>query len=177
MTPRTFFTILLKILGIYLVLDTAIVIPSFIFSAISTFCYPGNDTALTIGITALVLALTAGTFYFILRYCVLKPEWIIDKLKLDQGFTEEKFELNVHRSTVLTIAVVVTGSLILVEAIPLLCRDIFDYIAFMKTAGRAGGQSYHWSGFAIEFVKILIGYLMITNSRAVVNFIERQRKA
>ena len=44
-----------------------------------------------------------------LRLCLFRPDIIIDKLALDKGFTEERFEINIHRSTVLTLAVILTA--------------------------------------------------------------------
>ena len=61
MTPRTFFTILLKILGIYLVMDSIAVIPEFISSI----------AMLTIGVNRDRLAeFTTGALSCVLIFCV-----------------------------------------------------------------------------------------------------------
>ena len=45
-----------------------------------------------------------------LRLCLFRPDIIIDKLALDKGFTEERFEINIHRFTFLTLAIILTGA-------------------------------------------------------------------
>ena len=174
MTPRSFFTILIKILGIYLVLDAFTVIPQFI-STLSTFGLSGDDSGLTIALTLAMLLLTLGIYYLVLRFCVYKTDWIIDKLSLDKHFTEEKFELNIHRSTVLSIATIVIGALIFVDALPTFCKSVYGYIGQKQTTGRFGeNPQVGWVIF--YFIKIFIGYFMVTSQRLIVNFIERQRK-
>ncbi len=127
MTPRSFFTILIKILGIYLILDSITVIPQFISSLFSIGL--GFDKSIeTIALYSFLLILTVGIYYIILKYCVFKTDRIIDQLKLDKGFVEETFELNIHRSTVLSIAVIVIGGLIFVDSLPTFCKEVFDFI-------------------------------------------------
>ena len=86
MTIRTFWTILIKILGICLVLDSVTVIPQFI----STLFYTDpNDTGQGFVLSISLLVLTIGVYLFILRLFVFKTAWLIDKLHLDKGFDEE----------------------------------------------------------------------------------------
>jgi cell division protein FtsW (lipid II flippase) len=173
MTPRSLFLIFIKILGIYMVIASMTVVPQSI-SAISMF-FSGADNsndADYIIVSGLML-LTVGLYFLILYFCVFRTDLIIDKLRLDKNFTEEKFELNIHRSTVLTIVLTVVGILVLIEAIPNLCRNIFSFVQqksvmFIKDPD---------SGWIIFYaVKALLGYILLTNSRMTVNFIERKRK-
>ncbi len=128
MTPRTFFVLLIKIMGIYMVLASLSVVPQ-LFSTLFTFFFSGgqNDTLITEVIITMIV-FVFGLFYIIIRYCLFKTDWIIEKLSLDKHFTEEKFDINIHRSTVLTIAVVVIGGLMFVDALPSFCRQVYSYI-------------------------------------------------
>ncbi len=174
MTPRSFFTILIKILGIYLILDSITVIPQFISSLFSIGL--GFDKSIeTIALYSFLLILTVGIYYIILKYCVFKTDRIIDKLKLDKGFVEETFELNIHRSTVLSIAVIVIGGLIFVDSLPTFCKEVFDFIG-QKQQSIPFGQNPASGWMIFYLVKILIGYYMVNNHRQIVNFIEKQRK-
>ncbi len=172
MTPRSFFSVFIKILGIYLILSSITVIPQFISTFFLVTSNAGENLVNVI-LTILLLLLTLFVFFLILRYCIFRTDIIIDKLRLDQGFPEEKFELNMHRSTILSIAIIVIGGIMFIDALPGLCQQIFTYtqqrnIRFLE---------YPNTGWIIfYFIKTLAGYLLMTNSRQVVNLIERQRK-
>jgi hypothetical protein len=96
-------------------------------------------------------------------------------LQLTKGFDKEMFELNIHRSTVLSVAVIVIGAIILVDALPNLCKEVYSYIGqqnYMKDFGQnpvAGWMIFY-------FVKALLGFFMLTGNRHIVNFIELKRR-
>jgi hypothetical protein len=169
MTIRTFWTLLLKILGIWLVVSGFTVIPQFI----SAFTYFGrsyeNNLVGVIYISVLML-LTVGLYLGVMKLFVFNSNWIVDKLKLDKGFHEEKIDLNVTQNTVLTIAIIVLGGVILVDALPLLCKQIFTFIQ-QKTVFREEPQSIWILFFSI---KALVGYLLMTNSKFVIDFINKK---
>ena len=175
MTPKTFFTFLIKIMGIYMVLASISVVPQ-LFSTLLMFRDPsGQNDTLAIVMTIAMMFFVFGLFYITLRYCLFKTDWIIDKLSLDKHFTEEKFDINIHRSTVLTIAVVVIGGLMFVDALPSFCRQVYSYIGQKQSFVRFGeNPTTGWMIF--EGIKVFISYWLMTNSRLAVNFIERQRK-
>jgi hypothetical protein len=100
---------------------------------------------------------------------VFNSDWLIDKLKLDKGFQEEKIDINITLKTVLTIATIVLGGLILVDALPMLCKQI---IAFMQQQSMLR-EAPQFSWIIFYFVKALIGYLLMTNSKVVNGFIAK----
>ena len=167
MTPRTFFTIFIKIIGLYLIIGLA----TLVFQFLSTlFWLLGMGTENIIGTVIFGLLLPLGIYVFIIRLCLFKTNYIIDKLALDKHFTEEKFEINIHRSTVLSIAAIVIGGLIFIEALPSLCSQIYDYFKQDKTS-----EDTNVSWMIFDFVKVFIGYFLISSNRFIVNFIERKR--
>jgi amino acid permease len=170
MTIRTFWTIVLKILGIYLVLDSFKVIPQFI-STLSTFSSDPDQTRMVFIWTFVYLLSTVGLYVFILWLFVFKTAWLIDKLHLERGFAEERIEFNIPRSTVLSIAIILIGGLMFVDSLPQLCRQIFSY--FQQKNMFVQNLSSGWIIF--QFVKTIIGYLLMTNSRFIVNFIDRKK--
>jgi hypothetical protein len=174
MTPRSFFIILIKMMGIYMVLESITVIPG-LFTSIYMFRNPaGENDTLGIILTFSMLLLVTALFFVTLRYCLFKTDWLIDKLSLDKHFKEEKFDLNIHRSTVLRISVIVIAGLMFVESLPSLCRQVYLYIQQQSFESFGDHPSRGWLIF--ETAKVFIAYFLITNSRLVVNFIERQRK-
>ncbi len=167
MTIRTFWTIFLKILGIWLVLDSVTVIPQFI----STLFYPDPyDTGLGLPLSIAVLLLTIGVYLFILRLFVFKTAWLIDKLHLEKGFDEEKIDLNVQLTTVLTVTTIVIGGLMFVDSFPELCKEIFVFLQQKNVFRENPG-----SGLIIFLlVKTILSYILMTNSKQVVAFINKQ---
>jgi len=177
MTPRSFWSILIKILGIYIILESIISVPLFIINAYSFYkqsYWPGNNSNAALVEIALFIIIII-VYGFIVWYCLFKTDWIIDKLKLDQAFEDTRFEFNIHRSTILKIAIMVIGGLLLIDSFPMLCRNIFSYyqsdnrfITFKQNPS---------SGYVIMyFFKTMIGYFMLTCSRMIVNYIELKRK-
>lgn len=169
MTIRTFWAIFIKILGIWLVLDSITVIPQFL-SALPFFGTNNDDNIFGVGIVLALLLLTIGIYVFILRLFVFKTAWLIDKLHLDKGFEEDKLNFNVQLSTILTVATIVIGGLMFIDGLPQLCRQIFVFFQ-QKNIFRESPTST-WIIF--HFAKTIIGYLLMTNSKSVVTFIERQ---
>jgi hypothetical protein len=102
---------------------------------------------------------------------VFKTAWLIDKLHLEKGFSEERIEFNIPHSTVLSIAIILIGGLMFVDSLPQLCRQIFSY--FQQKDMFMQNISSGWIIF--QFVKTIIGYLLMTNSRFIVNFIDRKK--
>jgi hypothetical protein len=116
-----------------------------------------------------------GIYFIVLRYCTFRTEFLIDKPQLDKGFKEEKFELKIHRSTVLRIAIIVIGTVIIIDALPLFCKQAFSYSQL--SGPDRGFKENPASGWIVFYmVKIFIGFFLMTSSRLVVNFIERKRK-
>lgn len=168
MTIRTFWTIFIKILGLWLVLDSPAIVVQ-IFTAVITpaLAYPETGSYITIAVCLFTLLVYA----FILWLFVFKTAWLIDKLHLDKGFAEDNLALNIHHTTVLSIAIIVIGGLMLVDSLPQFCREIFNFYQ-TKTIFREDPET---SWLILHFFKIAIGYLLLTNSKLIAAFIEKQR--
>ncbi len=168
MTIRTFWTIFIKILGIWLILSFITAIPQFL----SMLSYidpnemgPGYPSAIAL------LLLIIGLYIFILRLFIFKTAWLINILHLDKGFIEEKIALNIKYSTILSIATIVIGGLIFVDGLPEFCKATFNFFQQKRVFGE--NPNSEWIIF--YSVKTVIGYLLITNSQSVVKFIDRQK--
>lgn len=145
------------------------VIPQFI-SAFAFFGENSQDNFFTAIYIIALLLLTFGLYFVVLKLLVFNSNWLIDKLKLDKGFQDEKLDLNITLKTVLAIATIVIGGLILVDALPMLCKEVFTFIQ-QKSVFREDPQ-FSWIIF--YFIKALIGYLLMTNSKVVINYIDKK---
>ena len=134
--------------------------------------------ATTIGILLAMLGMTTVVFliYFLILYlCVFRTDWVIDKLKLDKGFPEERFELNMHRSSIYAISIIVIGGLLLIKSFPPFIRQLILYFQ-QSSLPRDYTSDPTWSNIFLNFLQILIGIYFITSNRTIVAFIEKQRR-
>ena len=171
MTIKTFWTIVIKILGIWLGLGFLTVIPQFI-SALTYFGANRNDNLFAIVYVIVLFLFTIVIYAFILRLFVFKTEWLIDKLHLNKGFVEEKIEMNIQHSTILTIAIIVIGGIVFIEGLPQLFKQIFMFIQQDNRFSESPNSG--WIVFYIA--KTILGYLLMTNSQFVVKSIDMQNQ-
>ncbi len=84
--------------------------------------------------------------------------------------------VNMHRSTVYTIAIIATGLFILVFA-PDLIKHLYNWYNFIdSTRGLFNDRSYDFSGLLIAVTEVIIGLLFLGNQRSLVNYIEVRRR-
>jgi hypothetical protein len=170
MTPRSLFNIILKILGIFFIKDILYTIPQ-IFIYIPNIRSSDSLTDVIWALISIILVLIVEIIFC--YYLIFKTEWVIGILKLDRGFDQETIPLNIHRSTILSISIIVIGGLLVADEIPNFFRQLFTYIQ----AKRENPQFNHKIEYSLlAGFKILVGVLLIAEQRLLVNLIERQRK-
>ena len=171
MTPRSLFNIILKILGVFFIKDILVSL-SQLLGFLMQFGKPEAVPELLWTVLTITLVLVVDVFFCYLL--IFKTEWFIKVLKLDRGFDQETIPINMHRSTILSISIIVIGGYLVINEIPNFCRQLFVYIQEKRmTLGQTNPKIDYTivSGF-----KILMGVLLIAEQRPLVNLIERQRK-
>ena len=170
MTIKSFWTIILKIAGLWFVfvgLTTLAPLISLLFFTSQNGHSPGIEKILEFfGIVTVI----AGIFILLIWLLLFKPGWVIGKLRLDRGFAEERLELIMDRSAMLTIATIVVGGVVFLDSLPLLIKQTLSF--FQKGNPIKDSQETIWIIYYL--VKTIFGYLLLTNSRFVVNFIDGQ---
>jgi hypothetical protein len=172
MTPRSLFTIVLKIIGILFIKDILDAIPQFILSIVEFLQF---DSSMQNIWAPIFIILSCAVYVCAAYYFIFKTNDVINKLNLDKDFSEENFPLNIHRSTVLSIVIIIIGGLLIADNIPLLCRSIYLYFQ-TKSIGDAFTKSPDFSYIIIYALKILVGLILTGNHQLFVNYIERKRK-
>lgn len=175
MSPKSFWTILIKSLGIYILLQALVEIPSFI-NMTQTIYFDGFQPYTKTNYFAWAyLLLLLGIFWLIIWGCLFKTDWIIDKLKLNSGIIEEKLGFSMHRSDILKIVIMLIGGLTLVDALPGACQELFLCIQRVKEYG--GFKKDPTSTYLLfNLIKIGFSIFMLTSSRLIVNYIEKKRR-
>lgn len=168
MEIKTFWRIVIKGIGLWLLLNSIYVIPQFA----STFFFASEG--LNWNKLVPVWGVTFGTlivYLLITVFFLFKTEWIVNILKLDQNFTQDKIDINISYDTVLSIVVILIGALVFVESIPKLCSTIYEFLNQKELFKDYLGSS--WMIF--YFLKTLFGYLIMANSKAIVKFIDKKK--
>ena len=171
MTPRSLFNIILKVIGIFFIKNLLIELAN-ILPALVQFTSHEPDYG-SFNLMSLVIVLLECLVYLFITYLLLfKANWIINKLKLDQGFHQHEFNLNIHRSTILRIAIIVVGSLIIVDSLPLLVQQLIYYIRMKKENVPNIKIDY----VVLHTAKLLIGIFLVAYQRTLVNLIEYKQR-
>lgn len=171
MTIWNLFIIILKILGIFFIKDILETLPQLI-----SVVYLLMDTSTFVqGMWTLIMTIITLVAYGIVSYyLIFKFDLIIDKFRLDKGFSQDLIPLNIHRSSVLSISIIIVGGLIIVDEIPNFCHQLFAYYQEKRMTYGATNPSITYT---IQWgIKILVGLLLVGNQRQIVNFIERKRR-
>jgi hypothetical protein len=173
MTPKSFFCILLRVIGIFLVLKILMLLPQQVFTVpfylISIENSGGNEIFIGILITILYLLV----LYLVTYYCILYPTKIIEKIRLAKDFEEEKFDINISHTTILRIAVIVIGGIVLKDAIPYFIENLVLLWQYKVVTWQTFPQL---SYLVFSIISLIIGYLLIANSKAIVDFFEKRSK-
>ena len=178
MNPRKLFNVIVKIFGLFFLREIIITIPQ-VFSSVSRY-FVSTDIGPIIA--TLVVSLLILAFYtFLVIQLLFNTNKFIDILKLDQGFdeeelssdTKEEFLTGSSSTTILTIALIVIGGVILTDEIPNFCRHFYLYF-------NQKGVSYNptkpdFSNMVFSAAKIIIGLLLLGERKRIVDFIENKK--
>ena len=171
MSPKSLWTIILKIFGIYLVLQIYYPLTQLISFIYMVFNHQVDDNLQAISFVFFSISI----YLFLIIAFLFRTDWLIGALKLDKSIKEEKLEINIHRSTVLKIVIMLAGIIMFADSLPLFLKELYSY--YQQINDTVHFKNYPRASIIItELVKVLISFFMMTSSRLIVNFIERKRK-
>jgi hypothetical protein len=85
--------------------------------------------------------------------------------------------INMHRSAVYTIAIIVTGLIILAFAVPAFVKHFYQWYEYVGSRDRMFGRyTYDYTGMVTSIAEVIVGLLFLGNQRTLVNFIESRRR-
>lgn len=169
MEIKTFWKIIIKGIGLWLLINALYIIPQ-LTSSLSFI-----DNELNWNHLFVVLAINLVIFFIyilLVRLFLFKSEWLVNKLKLENDFTEKRIDVGIASETILRIIIVITGALIFVNGLPNLISHIFQFIRqkeLIKNYPETSWLLYH-------FLHTLFGYLIMTNSKLIGKFIDKRSK-
>jgi hypothetical protein len=174
MSPRSLLNIILKVLGIYFIKEMLVMLPQLMTSIFYLSRGAGSEGWLLLFTTIITLAI----YTLIIFYLLLDTDAVIDKLELTNGIEEENLAINVHRSTVLNIAIILIAIISILTVLPHFLQSIYNYVqqARMSAQYRGIDQSPDLSRVILYGIELTIAVLMIVYRRFFVNYIELARK-
>jgi hypothetical protein len=171
MTPRSLFNIILKVFGLFFIKDVLGILPVLIsFFNVTKRINGSDDSFLNISMLLIVVLI-----YILIAYSLIfKTTLLIDKLKLEKGFDQETIPINIHRSTILSISLIVIGGLMITQEVSIFCRTLFMYLQERQLSKNQINP--FMQSIIISGAKIFIGLILVSNQKLIVNFIELKRK-
>jgi hypothetical protein len=169
MTPRSLFIILVRVIGLFLLIDILRVIPA----TLKTFSLLVTSDLLIACISILFSLAILWIYYLVVKYALFKSEKLVEKFSLDKNFTEEKFDLTIEHSSIIKLAVIfIGGNLIIQYFVPMLL-ELYEFIQRQsQNLYYAETSTSNNMGLIQDVMMVLIGYFMVGNSRSIASYIE-----
>lgn len=166
MKVRTFWTIFLKIIGIWLVMDGIPVM----LQAIAAISFSNSDSGKeNLWFNLIYIMLAVLVYAMVLRVFVFKNDWLINVLHLDKGFEEETINFDIRLKPIILVIVVVFGGFLFVNSFPSFCRQLFAFFQ-QKAVFRENPDS---SNIIFHFINTVISIVLITNGKYLANLISK----
>lgn len=164
MTKKDFFRVLIKLFGLYWLISTVFSLGQILY--ISTY----NAGWMGIIYSVVMLSILGFLFYVL----IFKSDSIIDLLKLDKGFDEDRIEFqNFNTENILMLAVIIIGATTILDSIAIFLNQIYLGVkVFMSNQSdyvTINGQSNYQLMFSST--KLVLGYILLTNYPSISKFL------
>ncbi|RBP27033.1 hypothetical protein DFR65_11211 [Oceanihabitans sediminis] len=175
MTKRDFFRIIIKLFGLYsLILTVFNYIPSNI--GYVTYDFEPLTLLWILGATAIVV--------LIYIFLILKTDRIIDLLKIDKGFDDERIEIgNFNSDKILKFALIIIGGFLIIDFLPNFLH--YTFLAFKSQVSPKGlnyleeigfGKPSDYFNWTVSTINIIIGIILLTNYDRISKWLIRKEK-
>lgn len=164
MTKTDFFRIIIKLFGLYWLINS-------IFSLGQIIYFSTNNAGWT-GILYSVIMVSILIFLFIVL--TFKSDVIIGWLKLDKGFDDDRIEFqNFNIENIMMLAIILIGANMILDNVATFLNQIYlgvkVFVSNQSDLVTINGQSnYH---LILSTTKIVLGYVLLTNYPTVSKFL------
>jgi hypothetical protein len=172
MTKRDFFRVIIKLFGLFQLL---IVIFQGVPQFLQLTAYSLEASSFFFG--SLLFGLTIGIFVLL----IYKVDTIIDWLKLDTGFDEDRIQFeNFNSLQIIKLGLILISGVMILNHFPNLLSQ--SYLAFKNSASTglisALGTSQYaildYYSWAISGLNVVLGYLLIANYKTVAIWLDNK---
>lgn len=169
MTIRTFWHLIIKTIGIWIVIHGIMSLPELVIQFLVVYNAPYGTYAV-IAFQLLFLVVPILFYILVLRFLVLKTQSIINVLKLEKGFEETRIDITLPYDKVLRIIIILIGGIVFITAIPSLVENLYSFI----TEDRPFNASPRATSLIVGVIQSISGFLIMTNSDIVQRYINRK---
>jgi hypothetical protein len=164
MSIKNLFNIIIKVIGILFIQN----IIAYVTAMSSVFMmYTSHEKTWQMFDVLKVSVISLFVYLLLLWLFIFKTDYVINVLKLEKAFDEETLPLNMHRSTILSLSVIIIGGYMLINGIPDVIRQLYDVF---KHKSEFGADTYY-TYLALSISKCIIGVVLIGFQRPIVNLI------
>jgi len=167
MEINTFWNIVLKSIGLWLLVNCIYVVPQFAGSFSFTngvANFEGLAIVVTINVIVMILLL------LIIRIFLFRTNWLIDILKLEKNISQQRIDVSISASSALTVVIIIISAIIFLQSLPVLVQELFQ---FTKQQDRITDYSdTPW--IIYHFIRTIASYLAITNSGTIIKWIGKE---
>jgi len=167
MTKRDFFILIIKLFGLYILVNSLF----YWFASNFSFAIRNFDMFSFIWMV-LALVIILGLFVLL----IFKSHKVVNLLKLDQNFDDERIEMgNLNPNSIVKLALIIIGGLLIIEGIPaFLSHTLFAFKIDIAGMSYDTMNVFNW---AVSGLKIILGFILITNYKAVSNILNIKEKS
>jgi hypothetical protein len=166
MTKRDFFRVLIKVFGLYFLIVTLFqIIPGNIANFIINFSFE----------LIFVLLFSLSVCFILVYFLFFKSDVIVNLLKLDKDFDDDKIILGTTDFyTLLRLAIVIVGLWFLLDTFPKIIIEVINEFRLkVMKAEMFGYKPDHFNLF-VRLINMLIGWLLITNNKSIASFLNKK---
>lgn len=169
MSIRTFWHLIIKTIGIWIVIHGIMSLPTIVMNLIMIYNNPYGSRG-EITFEALFFIIPILFYLLVLQFLVLRSKSIIDWLRLEKGFEETRIDISLPYHKVLRIIIILIGGFILLTAIPKLFENLYSFI----TEDRPFKESPRATSLIIGIIQSIVGFLLMTNSDIIQRYINKK---
>ncbi len=165
MTKRDLFRVLIKIFGFYSGIIT-------LFSIV-----PGYVSTLPNDFIPMLFLFVFGMIFLsllLVYVLILKTDFIIDKLKLDQGFDEDRIQFeNLNNENLLKFAVLIIGGFLVLDYLPSFLNHTFQAFKTKIHSTENNIYTINYFNWISSGINLVLGYLLLTNFKRIASYFNK----
>lgn len=131
MKIHTFWQIVIKALGIYVLLQFVAVAPQLFINIFQLAFLHDAETAMLL--QAVLTIATILLYGVIIWYAIFRTDRLIEKFRLSERVDENLLDLSISKAALLTVAVIIIGGVTVAETLPTFCHQLFLYFIDINT--------------------------------------------
>ncbi|AYD47000.1 MAG TPA: hypothetical protein VFQ86_13370 [Arachidicoccus soli] len=171
MKIKDLFNLILKIFGLILLKDVLLALIS-VLSMLAAVLMSSQTNTFDVSFfeffNSFLYVLICSFFAYVF---IFRTGWIIQKLKLNNDFSDKDISLNLSSTCILTIAIIIIGGWLIVNEVPNFCSQLYYILLGIKQKN----IPIQNTAIIIPAVKIIIGLLLVGEQKRIVAFLDKRK--